>query len=251
MPTDKTQIIRELIKKKLKEMSVTAAIGTGAGPVKTPFAFSRKGQGENQATKYAKKMGLKPVTRKKHTKTYDRLGEGQAVLPVVELEKKITGIMKNYFGKNLGSSEDREKVRELIRKAMIAAYSQVDFVVKEIEAQEEEDYLNQYGDFDYGQDIRNRDDEELGIYESKTINEISYRAFKKTTEASPSQKINNSMREIKFLMREIESTIHNALKLKEEMGVKSGNYWKRTGQYLSLVSEKLNRISNNLKELSQ
>jgi len=140
MPTDRTQIIRELIKKKLKEMSVTAAIGTGAGPVKVPFAFSRKGQGDNQATKYSKKMGLKPVTRKKHTKTYDVLEEGQAVLPVVELEKKITGIMKNYFGKNLGSSEDREKVRELIRKAMIAAYTQVDFVVKEIESQEEEEH---------------------------------------------------------------------------------------------------------------
>ena len=59
------------------------------------------------------------------------------------------------------------------------------------------------------------------------------------------------MREIKYMMREIESTVHNALKLKEEMGVKSGDYWKRTGQYLSLVSEKLNKLTTRLKELAQ
>jgi hypothetical protein len=250
MPIDK-KVLRELVKKKLKEMSTTAAIGTGAGPIRTPFAFSRPGQATNSATKYAKKMGMKPVTRKKHTKTYDVLQEGQAILPATELDKKIAGIMKNYFGSNLGTVEDREKVRQLIRQAMIDAYKEVDFIVKELESQEEEDFLNQYGDFDYGQDIRNRDDEEMGIYESKTINEVSYRAFKRTTEASPRQKINNAMREIKFMMREIESTIHNALRLKEEMGVKSGDYWKRTGQYLSLVSEKLNKLTIKLKELAQ
>lgn len=251
MPTDKKAIIRELVKKKIKEMSTTAAIGTGAGPIRTPFAFARPNQGANPATKYAKKMGMKPVTRKKHTKTYDRLQEGQAILPAVELDKKIAGIMKNYFGSNLGTPQDREKVRELIRKAMIDAYKEVDFIVKELESQEEEDFLTQYGDFDYGQDIRNRDDQEMGIYESKTINEVSYRAFKRATEASPRQKINNAMREIKYMMREIEGTIHNALRLKEEMGVKSGDYWKRTGQYLSLVSEKLNKLSARLKELAQ
>ena len=250
MPIDK-KVLRELVKKKLKEMSTTAAIGTGAGPIRTPFAFSRPGQATNSATKYAKKMGMKPVTRKKHTKTYDVLQEGQAILPATELDKKIAGIMKNYFGSNLGTVEDREKVRQLIRQAMIDAYKEVDFIVKELESQEEEDFLNQYGDFDYDQDIRNRDDEEMGIYENKTINEISYRAFKRTTEASPRQKINNAMREIKYMMREIESTVHNALKLKEEMGVKSGDYWKRTGQYLSLVSEKLNKLTTRLKELAQ
>ena len=115
MPIDK-KVLRELIKKKLKEMSTTAAIGTGAGPIKTPFAFSKPGQATNAATKYAKKMGLKPVTRKKHTKTYDVLQEGQAILPATELDKKIAGIMKNYFGSNLGTPKDREKVREQERE---------------------------------------------------------------------------------------------------------------------------------------
>ena len=245
MPITK-KVLRELVRKKLKEMNTTAAIGTGAGPIRTPFAFSKPGQKTNAATKYAKKMGMKPV----------KVTEGQAIMAATELEKRINQIMKDNFG-NLSTVEARDKVKADIRQALIKAYSDLNFVVKEMEdmplsPEEEEDILRgaEYWEDRFATKIG--DDFESGaIYETKVINEVSYRAFKRVTEATPRQKINNAMREIKYMMRDIEGTVNNALRLKEDMGVKSGNYWKRTNQYLSIVSEKLNRLSNKIKELSQ
>ena len=245
MPITK-KVLRELVRKKLKEMNTTAAIGTGAGPIRTPFAFSKPGQKTNAATKYAKKMGMKPV----------KVTEGQAIMAATELEKRINQIMKDNFG-NLSTVEARDKVKADIRQALIKAYSDLNFVVKEMEdmplsPEEEEDILRRA---EYWEDrfaTKIGDDFESGaIYETKVINEVSYRAFKRVTQATPRQKINNAMREIKYMMRDIEGTVNNALRLKEDMGVKSGNYWKRTNQYLSIVSEKLNRLSNKIKELSQ
>lgn len=245
MPITK-KVLRELVRKKLKEMSTTGAIGTGAGPIRTPFAFSKPGQKTNAATKYAKKMGMKPV----------KVTEGQAIMAATELEKRINQIMKDNFG-NLSTVEARDKVKADIRQALIKAYSDLNFVVKEMEdmplsPEEEEDILRRAEDWEDRFAIKIGDDFESGaIYETKVINEVSYRAFKRVTQATPRQKINNAMREIKYMMRDIEGTVNNALRLKEDMGVKSGNYWKRTNQYLSIVSEKLNRLSNKIKELSQ
>lgn len=245
MPIDK-KALRELVRKKLKEMSTTGAIGTGAGPIRTPFAFSKPGQKTNAATKYAKKLGMKPV----------KVTEGQAIMAATELEKRINQIMKDNFG-NLSSVEARDKVKADIRQALIKAYTDLDFVVKEMEdrplsPEEEEDILRRGEEWEDRFATKIGDDIESGaIYETKVINEVSYRAFKRATEATPRQKINNAMREIKYMMRDIEGTVNNALRLKEDMGVKSGNYWKRTNQYLSLVSEKLNRLSNKIKELAQ
>jgi hypothetical protein len=248
MQTDKTAKLRELVRKRLKEMSATGAIGVGAGPIRTPYAFSRPGQKTNAATQNAKKMGMKPVKVVK---------EGQAIMAATELETRINKIMKDNFG-NLGSVADRDKVRQEIRQALINAYADLDFIVKEAELspEEEENLLRRIAQWEDEEADKyagkNYDDFEAGaIYESKVINEVSYRSFRRATEATPRQKINNAMREIKFMMRDIEGTVDNALRLKEEMGVKSGNYWKRTNQYLSLVSEKLTKLSNKIKELSQ
>ena len=77
------------------------------------------------------------------------------------------------------------------------------------------------------------------------------REYKKSTEATPKQKIGNSIRGIKKQIREIDKTIDYALRLKNEMEVKSGNYWKNTSKDISKIEEKLNKISHKLKELSK
>lgn len=83
--------IHKIIKEVLKEMSVTGG-GGGAAPVgggatftpgqgenyATPFAFSKKGQKKNTATKEAESQGYKEVKRPKHpshTKLFDYLEE--------------------------------------------------------------------------------------------------------------------------------------------------------------------------------
>jgi len=71
----RSQIIKA-IQEVLEEMSTTGAVGAYS----TPFAFAKKGQGKNVATKTAEKLGFKTVSRPKrpsHTKGFDYLDENK------------------------------------------------------------------------------------------------------------------------------------------------------------------------------
>lgn len=83
------------------------------------------------------------------------------------------------------------------------------------------------------------------------INEISYRQYMRQTDATPKQKINNSLKEMKKKVREIEQIARHNIRLKNEMDVNSGDYWKSTSKHLNYISEKLIKVSNQLKELGQ
>jgi hypothetical protein len=68
----------------LQETSMTgggASFAPGSGEhYATPFAFSKKGQGKNAATKQGERLGLKTVERPKHpshTKMFDYLDENK------------------------------------------------------------------------------------------------------------------------------------------------------------------------------
>ena len=69
----KSQIVKA-VQEVLEEMSTTGAVGGYL----TKYAFSKKGQGKNVATKTAEKLGYKTVERPKrpsHTKMFDYLNE--------------------------------------------------------------------------------------------------------------------------------------------------------------------------------
>ena len=83
------------------------------------------------------------------------------------------------------------------------------------------------------------------------INEASYREFKKDPNSTPSQKVNRGIAEVNKMLAEIEKIVHNNLRLKTETGVSSSNFWKSTGARFGKMSERLNRINNKLKDLSQ
>lgn len=67
---DLKEYIKSLIRQELDEMSTTSAIGVGAGPIMTPYAFAPKGQKKNAATKAAEKQGMK-VTKGETTMPSD------------------------------------------------------------------------------------------------------------------------------------------------------------------------------------
>lgn len=72
----KRSAIVQAIQEVLEEMSTTA----GTGGYLTKYAFSKKGQGKNVATKTAEKLGYKTVERPKrpsHTKMFDYLDENK------------------------------------------------------------------------------------------------------------------------------------------------------------------------------
>jgi hypothetical protein len=83
------------------------------------------------------------------------------------------------------------------------------------------------------------------------VNEVSYRDYKKDPTSTPQQKVNRGINEVNKMLREMEKIVHNNLRLKTEMGVQSNHFWKSTGKRFAKINERMTRISNRLKELSQ
>lgn len=81
---------------------------------------------------------------------------------------------------------------------------------------------------------------------SKQINEVSYREYKKSTDATPKQKIGNSMKMVEQKLKEIEKLIKYNKKLKEDMGLGSGKYWASTRKTLARLSEKIKTIQTEI-----
>jgi hypothetical protein len=81
--------------------------------------------------------------------------------------------------------------------------------------------------------------------------EIRYSDYKNDASASPKTKINKGISEVNKMLAEIEKIVHRNMKLKTEMGVSSNDYWKNTAKNFNRISERLVRINNKLKELSQ
>ena len=86
---------------------------------------------------------------------------------------------------------------------------------------------------------------------SRLMNEVSYRDFKKDPTSTPQQKVNRGIMEVNKMLAEMEKIVANNIKLKTEMGVDSSHFWKATGKRFSKINERMIRIANRLKELSQ
>ena len=82
------------------------------------------------------------------------------------------------------------------------------------------------------------------------IVEASYRDYKKDDSMKAHQKVNNSIKEINRLMWEITKIVSQNSKLKTEMGVHNGQYWKSTQRRFGKISERMLKVARQLKELS-
>ena len=86
---------------------------------------------------------------------------------------------------------------------------------------------------------------------SKQLHEVSYRDYKKDPTSTPQQKVNRGIMEVNKMLAEMEKIVHNNLRLKTEMGVQSNHFWQTTGKRFLKINERMIRIANKLKELSQ
>ena len=86
---------------------------------------------------------------------------------------------------------------------------------------------------------------------SRLMNETSYREFKKDPTSTPQQKVNRGIMEVNKMLGQMEKIVNNNLRLKTEMGVQSNHFWKATGKRFAKINERMIRIANRLKELSQ
>lgn len=99
--------------------------------------------------------------------------------------------------------------------------------------------------------VKTKKDESVYKQMMNQLFEMRYSDYKNDTSASPKTKVNKGISEVNRMLGEIEKIVHRNIRLKTEMGVNSSDYWKNTSKNFSKISERLVRINNKLKELSQ
>jgi|LakMenE18May11ns_1017448.scaffolds.fasta_scaffold9929362_3 hypothetical protein len=82
------------------------------------------------------------------------------------------------------------------------------------------------------------------------LEEGKYNDIKNNPAVSPKKKVNYAIAEVYTKLYEIEKIISRNMKLKNEMNIDNRMYWKSTKEKLSKLSERLNRVSSYLKNLS-
>jgi len=70
------------------------------------------------------------------------------------------------------------------------------------------------------------------------------------SEGTPNKKIGEGIRNIRRQLQEIEKFVEWYGKIKSESGLDSSSYWKRTQKHLSVIRERLNKLSQKITNLS-
>jgi len=81
------------------------------------------------------------------------------------------------------------------------------------------------------------------------VNEGRYHQYRNDETMTPKQKIGKSMREVKNSLAELSKLIDMNVRLKKEMNVNSGSYWKNTHKALHKISERLVKLANKVGQL--
>jgi hypothetical protein len=105
--------IKELVRKELEEMS-----GTGGGEAyATPFAFARKGQGANLATKNAEESGWKLAKKPTTSKVvdYKKIFEVKSLNDIIEQEL-LNEVTYGKFKKDVKHRTKSEQLHKAIRE---------------------------------------------------------------------------------------------------------------------------------------
>jgi hypothetical protein len=82
------------------------------------------------------------------------------------------------------------------------------------------------------------------------INEASYKEYKRDDSMNSKQKVNNAIKEINRKLFDIEKLVNQNVKLKQEMGVDNGQYWKSTKARLGKISERILKVAHKFRDLS-
>ena len=97
----------------------------------------------------------------------------------------------------------------------------------------------------------NTESKVMSDFESKLerIIEATYKDYKNDDSMKAHQKVNKSIKEINRLMWEVEKIVNQNAKLKTEMGVHSGQYWKSTQRRFGKISERMLKVARKLREM--
>jgi len=237
---DLKEYIKSLVRKQLEETSATGAIGVGAGPIMTPYAFS-KGQKKNAATKQAEEEGWKQTkgetTMPSDSKLYDY--------------KTLTGKKKKgvkIYEMNPGSTfntagEYKIDGKEAIYKGIRGTkYLFQTSDGKTIEIDDKD--VNK---------VKKMNESLNDIIKQELLNEVTYSKFKNEVKyRTKAEQLHKAIREVKRKLQEIDRIVEYTQRMKTELSEGDGiQYWNRTNKAVATISEMVNHLNNKIKNLNQ
>ncbi len=83
----------------------------------------------------------------------------------------------------------------------------------------------------------------------ENVNEGKYHDWRNDETMTPKQKIGRSMMEVRDKLTELDKLIKMNVRLKNEIGVDSTSYWKRTHTAMKKISERLVKLANKVGQL--
>jgi hypothetical protein len=81
------------------------------------------------------------------------------------------------------------------------------------------------------------------------VTEGKYHDYRNDESLTPKQKIGYSMREVRDKLNELDKLVKMNVRLKNEIGVDSTSYWKRTHTAMKKISERLVKLANKVGQL--
>ena len=229
---DLKEYIRSLVQQELEEMSGTGAIGVGAGPIMTPYAFAKKGQKKNAATATAEKEGWK-TTKGETTMPSDSKVKDYKTL--TGKKKKGVKIYKEY------SNYDKPSTY-----GAASGYSAPSSYTGASLATKGSEY--------YSGGVKENKMKSLNdIIDQELLNEVSYSKFKNEVKfRTKSERLHKAIREVKRKIQEIDRIVEYTSRMKQELSEDGGiNYWKATQKNVGQISEMINQLNNKIKNLNQ
>ena len=272
------EIIRELIKKELQEASVTGNIDGGAGPPKTPHAFSKKRSkkikkaGHEEGHKKPDVFGFTKVSEAKfHVKTdfgsvlVDAGSSGEAKMIVAkkikggvkaiidvtrvaaskakQVDKKLESVVNE--GPTPAQEKQMKTIEDRIKKTygLMKKFSGVD--VKKANKHKKA-HLKAQKDLN---DIWDKITADARAAKKEAVTEGKYHEYRNDESLTAKQKIGQSMKEVRDKLNELDKLVKLNVKLKNELDVDPRSYWKRTHNALQKISERLVKLSNKIGQL--
>ena len=270
------ETIRSLIQQDLEEATVTGAIDGGEGPPKTPFAFRGKRKKDkkkkesiaNQSgyhiteAKFAVKFQLGKSAEETATIIVDVGSKGAAEQIVAKNLKRgrkaIVSVKRVEAGKAKQIDKKLESVNEADDSALKAKMAkQMATVKKHRESmkkhsgkdKDKADKANARMKAAQAK-VDDTQDKIIGIRRKKeSVNEGRYHDYRNDETMTPKQKIGRSMMEVRDTLKNLENIVGMNIRLKNEIGVNSTSYWKRTHGAMNKISERLVKLANKVGQL--
>ena len=281
------EIIRELIKKNLAEVSTTATAGidgTGTGHYDTPKAFASSASGSQGGhpkpdvvgyTKVNEEVIKEYVSTDNFNKDFmtamdlvikqaNNLKGPLAKHPIKRNVSKLKAVLNMYkkfiapalvkADRDISKGFDLTDIKKKLADGQFKSVLQY-FIMNRIGGRSY-DSNEFYGVDDKTGKVLEKLHKELqkivNVMDKanlESVNEGRYHDWRNDESMTPKQKVGRSMREIRDALNELDKTVKMNLKLKTELNMKSEDYWKNTHKALTKISERLVKMANKIGNL--